>query len=143
MPLTQNDLSGFTGDLTRYRHPLHRKLVFTPGVHHLAEHGQAFWMIDVVASYLSDIASGKHGEDMQYLSFFRFDFSGDSGCIITVGDGNDDANGERNVMIRQDVPFTDFRSRSDIEVVQIWLGVSDADGEGNPTMYTAYLPSEH
>ena len=35
-PLTHDELRQFTGDLERYRHPLNRRVIFTPGVHHLA-----------------------------------------------------------------------------------------------------------
>src|SRR5262249_19021920 len=55
-PLTHADLQHFTGDLERFRHPLARKVIYTPGVQFLAERGHAYWLIDEIALA---IASGE------------------------------------------------------------------------------------
>ncbi len=44
------ELAHFTGDLERYRHWTGR-LIYTPGVQHLAERAGAYWLIDLVASH--------------------------------------------------------------------------------------------
>ena len=49
--LTHADLCQFTGDLERFYHPLNRKVVYTPGVQYVAQVGQAYWLIDAIASY--------------------------------------------------------------------------------------------
>ena len=50
--LTHADLCQFTGELERFFHPLNRKVVYTPGVQYVAQAGQAYWLIDAIASYL-------------------------------------------------------------------------------------------
>ncbi|MEL7089572.1 MAG: DUF6876 family protein [Planctomycetota bacterium] len=45
------DLRRFTGDDIRYRHELNPSVIYTPGVRYLAEQGQAYWLIDAIASY--------------------------------------------------------------------------------------------
>ena len=47
------ELGQFTGDLQRYRHWT-RALIYTPGVKHLAERAEAYWLIDLVASWQID-----------------------------------------------------------------------------------------
>ena len=49
--LSLNDLAQFTGDIERYRHPLNHQVIYTPGVHYLAEQAGAYWLIDAIASY--------------------------------------------------------------------------------------------
>lgn len=51
-PTLRNELQYFTGDSERWRHPLCRKLIYTPGVRHLAERAGAYWLLDAIASWL-------------------------------------------------------------------------------------------
>ena len=48
--ITKNDLAFFTGTTQYIRH-WSRRLVFTDGIHFLAERAGAYWLIDLVASY--------------------------------------------------------------------------------------------
>jgi len=50
-PLTHAELRQFTGDLDRYRHGFNRRVIYTPGMKHLAERAGAYWLIDAIASY--------------------------------------------------------------------------------------------
>lgn len=47
--LTKSDLRHFTGTEQTYRHGLARHIVYTDGVRHVAEAGEAYWMIDKIA----------------------------------------------------------------------------------------------
>lgn len=47
--LTQADLAHFTGTEQIWRHGLVRHIVYTDGVQHVAEAGQAYWLLDKVA----------------------------------------------------------------------------------------------
>ena len=40
--LTKKDLAQFSGDLVRYQHPIIKKVIYTPGVQYVAEHGDAY-----------------------------------------------------------------------------------------------------
>jgi hypothetical protein len=48
-PLTHQDLRQFTGDATRYRHWMNRRVIYTPGIKHLAGQAQAYWLVDAIA----------------------------------------------------------------------------------------------
>jgi len=48
----KSELRQFTGDLERFRHSLNRRVIYTPGVQHLAERTDSYWLIDVIASWI-------------------------------------------------------------------------------------------
>lgn len=50
MPITEADLSQFTGTEQYYRHGLFRKVLYTDGVQFLAEEAAAYWLIDAIAA---------------------------------------------------------------------------------------------
>lgn len=128
--LTQADLMQFTGDLERYRHPLNRRVIYTPGVQFLAEGAGAYWLIDVIASYfgspemMNAICKDRRLADLQ---FWRLDVNADNTARVT-------ARADTNVkpFITQEIGFTDFP----LEFVEIWAAF---DGRH----WTLYLPSEH
>lgn len=47
--LTKSNLAHFTGTEQIYRHGLVRHIVYTDGVQHVAEAGEAHWLIDKIA----------------------------------------------------------------------------------------------
>jgi len=128
--LTHDELRQFTGDLERYRHPFNRRVIFTPGVHHLAERAGAFWLIDLIASYYGSAdmnqAIAKDGR-LASMQFWRLDVD-DTGQAVASCSAD---SGERPA-ITQVVPFTDFP----LDHIDVW---SAFDGEH----WTLYLPSEH
>jgi hypothetical protein len=46
-PLSEGELSQFTGTSQYYQHPL--GVLYTDGMHYMAERGGAYWLIDVIA----------------------------------------------------------------------------------------------
>jgi len=126
--LTQSDLSQFTGDLERYRHQLCRNLLYTPGVQYLMENGEAYWLLDAIASYQHNGCINSN-EDLRYLQFWtlKVDLEANT-AVLELTDGN-----SKVPIISQQIPYTDFC----LPEVQVWVG-----DNGNGTR-TAYLPSEH
>jgi len=125
--LTQSDLSQFIGDVERYRHQLCRSLLYTPGVKCLMEKGAAYWLLDAIASYQRDKRINSN-EDLSSLQFWKLKVDIEANtAVLTCDDGNN------NVFITQEIPYTDFP----LAEVSIWVG-----DNGNSTR-TAYLPSEH
>jgi len=127
--ITLDGLRKFTGDTERYRHPLNRMVIYTPGVQFLAEQAGAYWLIDVIASYLTPKVLGRHAkEDSRILDlhFWRLDVLDGKGLVTAFVD-----KGYRP-FITQEIQFTDFP----LETVDIWAGY---DGDH----WTLYLPSEH
>ncbi len=47
--LSATDLAQFTGTEQWYRHSINRTVLYTDGVRYVAEHGQAYWLLDEIA----------------------------------------------------------------------------------------------
>ena len=123
------DLYQFTGDDIRYRHPLNRKIVYTPGVKYLAEQAKAYWLIDAIASYFGSPemdAAIRKDKRLSTLQFWRLDVNDSKGVLFANADSG------LEPFIRQDIPFTDFP----LDHIDIWAGFDGQD-------WTLYLPSEH
>jgi hypothetical protein len=89
-------LAMHTGSETVFRH-WSRRLVYTEGVQGLAERAQAYWLIDLVASYVTHPAL--HGED-----FVVWKLTVDAkGRALAVAE---DGNGRK--LVEQQIPVTDF-----------------------------------
>lgn len=129
-PLTHDELRHFTGDLERYRHSFNRRVIYTPGVQHLAERAGAYWLIDLIASYIGspEMAQAIHADgrlgDMQ---FWRLDVTDDRSAVASCR-----ADADVQPAITQAIEYTDFP----LDHIDIWVGF---DGEH----WTLYLPSEH
>ena len=50
-----SELASFTGTTQYYPHFL--GLLYTDGIHHLAEHAGAYWLIDAIASWQPEVRS--------------------------------------------------------------------------------------
>lgn len=125
-----NELQYFTGDLERWRHSLYRKLLYTPGVKHLAERAGAYWLIDAIASWLPsrqfreavqrDLRIGK-------IHFWKLAVSDDRSAVLTaVADSGEEP------FIRQKVEYADLPLRE----IDLYCAF---DGEH----WTLMLPSEY
>jgi hypothetical protein len=126
-----NELSQFTGDLQRYRHRINRRVLYTPGVRHLAERAGAYWLIDAIASWIGSHSFNealRRDDRLALLHFWKLsvDLEANSGVLVASPDPGEPP------FITQRIPFTDFP----LESVEIWAGF---DGQH----WTLYLPSEH
>lgn len=123
-------LRHFTGDLERWRHPLNRKLLFTPGVQFLAEQAGAWWLIDVVATWLASrefAAAARQDRRLLDIQFWKLAVGGDKSAILTaVADAGEPP------FIRQVIEFTDF-PLAEIDLYCVFDG----------THSTLMLPSEY
>ncbi|MGE0761462.1 MAG: DUF6876 family protein, partial [Pirellulaceae bacterium] len=128
--LAHEDLSQFSGDTVRYRHGINRRVIYTPGVRFLAEQGGSYWLIDVIASYLTPkfIENASRTDDrIRDLHLWRLDVAPDRSALVTAR-----ADTDCPPFVSQEIPFTDFPLQS----VSVWAG---CDGR----LWTLYLPSEH
>lgn len=101
-----NEIQYFTGDVERWRHPLCRKLIYTPGVKHLAERAGAYWLIDAVASWLPSRqfhSAAQHDSRIGDIHFWKLEVRGDHSAVLTAAADS----GERS-FIRQEIEYTDF-----------------------------------
>ena len=127
----KEELAHFTGDLLRYQHPLNRKVIYTPGVRHLANEAQAFWLVDAIASWIgtSTFAEAEQKDPrIGSLHFWLLAVDRDDSTAVLHAEGDKGV----DPFIVQSIPYTDFA----LDEVSIWAGF---DG----SHWTLYLPSEH
>lgn len=128
--LTTKDLEYFTGDDVRYRHPLNRKVIYTPGVKHVAEAAEAYWLIDAIAFWMTSqdyLHATAFDERLCYMVFWTLEVKDDQSATL-VGRADSDA----KPAFTQTIPYTDFP----LKTVDIWAASGDQH-------WTLYLPSEH
>ena len=88
-----SQLSHFTGTERYYR--ISRRHLLTDGTKYLAEEAECFWMMDAVASHLSEIGTA------DWFVLVRVTVQGTRATMVYEdGNGNEHA--------RQEIPFTDF-----------------------------------
>lgn len=129
-PLTHADLQHFTGDLERFRHSLNRRVIYTPGIRHVAESGGAYWLLDEIAIFLGSAGFGRAvaaDPRIGYLHFWRLEVREDRSATLAAR-----ADSDVEPFCLREIPFTDFP----LDSIDIWAGF---DGRH----WTLYLPSEH
>lgn len=95
--LTKSDLAHFTGTEQIYRHGLVRHIVYTDGVHHVAEAGEAYWLIDKIAC--SQLEPKMAAEEFQ---LWTLTVKPDLSAELTCTDGNG------TVIAQETISYTDF-----------------------------------
>lgn len=128
------ELKHFTGDLERYRHPINRRVIYTPGVKHLAEKAGSYWLIDVIASWIGSHSFNqavRKDERIYDLHHWQIEVTGDAGVVQAIIESKEPPFAMKP-FITQEIPYTDFPLPS----FAIWAGF---DGQN----WTLYLPSEH
>lgn len=115
---TLADLRHFIGSETWYRHGLVRHILYTDGVHYVAEQGGAYWLLDEIV--LAQKASCEvAGESFQ---LWTLEVRKDRTALLTC-DG-----GHGNPIFRKQIDYTDFP----LDSIQLYL-----------TNNTILLPSEY
>lgn len=128
--LKKEELKQFTGGCERYAHSLNRRIIYTPGVRHVAEAGGAYWLIDAIASYLTPSYLKRFIEKdprIETMSFWKLIVSNDESAVLEAR-----SDSPYKPFVRQEISFTDFPLRT----IDIWAAF---DG----VCWTLYLPSEH
>ena len=127
--LTHADLHQFSGDLERTRHPLARRVIYTPGVRFVAEQGGAYWLIDELAFTITGgeiQRAGRSDPRILEMHFWRLDVKDTSATLTARADCDVEP------FYSKEIPFTDFP----LDQIDIWAAF---DGK----YWTLYLPSEH
>lgn len=128
--LTNEDLKHFTGDLVRFRNAINPIVIYTPGIKHVADVGEAYWLVDAIAIWIGTSYHDKAAEADERLRdmiFWTLTVQADKSALLEgrAESGEDPA-------YRLVIPYTDFP----LETIDIW---SAFDGE----YWTVYLPNEH
>lgn len=126
----QTELAQFTGSTQWFRHAFNRAVIFTDGVHYLAEQGQAWWLIDAIASHLgSQEFQGAAAVDHRIglMHFWKLAVRADRTATLKAI-----ADWDERPFIQQEIPFTDFP----LEEIDIWAHHDDSQ-------WTLLLPSEY
>lgn len=120
-------LAHFTGTEDYYASML-GKMVYTDGVQYLAEQAGAFWLIDLVASYLHKKQIRQELSDGG-MCFWDLTVNDDHSAVVTCRRDSGD-----KPWVRQEIPMTDFPLKS----IKLYLGAGGP--EGLPVLM---LPTEY
>lgn len=106
MTLESIDLEQFIGSEICYRH--RSGLLYTEGVQYLAEHGQAYWLIDAITSHQPQCMKDQILKSFQHwILKVNSDYSAQ---LICERDTND-------IAFTISIPFTDFP----LDTVKLYL----------------------
>ena len=94
--LNESDLMQFTGTTRWYRHALMRDVIYTDGAKYVADAGEAYWLLDAIASWQLD--RKVKAEEFQAWQLKVEDNKG----VLTCDDGNG------RIVARQEIEYTDF-----------------------------------
>ncbi|TWT41362.1 DUF6876 family protein [Botrimarina hoheduenensis] len=117
----RNELQHFTGDLERYRHPINRKVIYTPGVKHVAERAGAYWLIDAIASWIGSHSFNEalnKDDRIAGLHRWRLEVAADVSATLQALIEGAEPPYAPMAFITQRIPFTDFP----LESIEIWAG---------------------
>lgn len=123
--LTETDLHQFTGSESFYRHWCNRAFIYTEGVHHVAEHGGACWLIDEIALTI------QHDKQLSAQPFQHWTLTVAADHIATIV--CTDGNGRK--LFHKELTFTDF------PLAQIDFYA--CENELGPRHFTLMLTSEY
>jgi hypothetical protein len=99
----KDNLPCFTG--TEHYYSYYFGIKFTDGVKYLAEACEAFWLIDIVASYQTDPKIKNEG-----FQVYKLKVNEDKSAVVEISDGND------NILATQEIEFTDFP----LDEISLW-----------------------
>ena len=128
--LTHADLQHFTGDLERFRHSLNRRVIYTPGIRHVAERGGAYWLLDEIALFIgtAEFYRAVAGDPrIGDLHFWRLEIGENRSARLIAR-----ADSDVEPFLVRDIRYTDFP----LDHIDVWAGF---DGRH----WTLYLPGEH
>jgi hypothetical protein len=95
--LTKTELRQFTGTEQWYRHALARNMLYTDGAKHVAEAGQAYWLLDEIA--IGQALPRVAAEEFQ---LWRLKVNRNGTATLTCEDGNG------RTVFAKPIEFTDF-----------------------------------
>lgn len=97
--ISQYELNQFRGTSNHYRHLLNQ-FVYTDGVKYLAEHGQAYWLLDAIASHQPTLLKDPKLQGFQSWTL-TVNLNNKIAKLVCERDTKD-------VVLSQDIPYTDF-----------------------------------
>lgn len=105
--LTAHDLTHFIGSEEFYTQPLYGRVRYTEGVQHVAETGEAYWLLDAI------IFSARHEPRLRDEGFQVWTLTvKEASALLTCTDGDSD-----QPLYVQHIPFTDFP----LDTIVLWL----------------------
>ena len=96
--LNAAELAQFTGTELWFRHSINSKVLYTEGAKHVAEYGQAYWLLDEIAQ-IQPYAKKVAAEEFQV---WKLVVRPDKTASLTCDDGNG------NIVFSKDIEYTDF-----------------------------------
>lgn len=113
--LTESDLRQFTGTMQYWRsgNPFH-SFLYTDGVQYLANHGQAYWLLDLIASWQIE-PEVRNDPVLLEMQFWTLTVHEDLSAVAICERDSDD------VVVRQKIPYTNFPLQT-IRLYLVYVG---------------------
>lgn len=134
-----DDLNQFTGTEEYHRFSPLTTAVASDGARFLARRAGAYWLLDVIASYLPRLQAV--GETFAVATITRAELASD--CVFTLDNGNDGAG--RVEYARQEIEYTDFPFDELGTSFKVFVEVGQVLNESSKVVpvFVILLPSEH
>ena len=126
----QEVLSASIGTGAYYRPFFYRNMVYTDGVKYFAEQCQAYWVIDVVNSYMDKVIRN-HNKTEETYYFISLKVKNNKAKFRIYREVDE----KKKTVVRQDIEFTDL---PDTEI-KLYLQI----GQYEPLMFVMLTPSEY
>lgn len=97
MSLTHSALAQFTGTELWFKHRLIPSITYTEGVKYLADEGNAYWLLDMIA-----LSQNSFGVKREAFQIWKLSVKEDHSAVLTCDDGNG------NVIFTKHIQRTDF-----------------------------------
>lgn len=121
-----------TGGTSQWHRSFFPRLVYTDGVAEFAKRMEAYWTIDVVGSYLPEVAKNARKYN-NYFFICKFVVK-NTKAVFTINSGIE---GDKDVA-KQRIPFTDLPDKNGEEAeYKFYLGLADE------RTWSLCLPSEY
>lgn len=109
--LKESDLAPFDGSENWYKHPLSRSITYTDGVQYMAEHGGAYWLLDLIVLAQTKSQLFSHAKlAEQEFQVWKLAVTGSS-AVLSCEDG------DYHAVYKKNIEFTDFP----LPEIEIWL----------------------
>lgn len=139
--LTESDLRQFTGTTRYWRSgsPFH-PFLYTDGVQHVASHGEAYWLLDLIGSWQIE-PEVKNDPMLLEMQFWTLTVHENSSAVaICERDSGD-------VAVSQRIPYTDFPLQEIrfylAHMENYWNHVGKDEPRSNANYGILLLPSEY
>ena len=123
-------MSSSTGTEKYYRPFFFNTMVYTDGVRTFAEQCQAYWVIDLVNSYMKKVQNN-HRRTSEWMYFIQLKVKDNKASVRIYREVDE----KKKTVVRQDIPYTDLPNVN----IKFYLQLAQEE----PAVFCLMCPSEY